>query len=162
MILINKAIGSVRIPDMQFTLQHKQIVKVSDYVENSLIQKSLMSPHGNLYIAAKEGIIRVVQEFDKDYKYFEDRIHAYAHFIDPETKLVNTREGLLKFFATKTDQEKINFVESLGYAYYDFFIELRNKLIAPEYNYIKDVITKKIDSFKDNRIAENFVLLDLT
>jgi hypothetical protein len=162
MIIVNKAVGSVRISDIQITLQHKQIIKISEYVESALLQKSLMSPHGNLFLAEKNDLIKIIREHDQSYAHHERLIKAEANFIDPETKLVKTREGALKFFSLKTEEERIDFVNQLSYLYYDFLIELKPKLLSPDTINIKRTIDAKIDSFRDRRISENFVMLDFS
>ncbi len=162
MILINKAVGSVRLPDIQFTLHHKQIVKISDVVEDTHLQKSLLAPSGSLHVAKQEGLVRIVFPFDHDYKYYDERVQAQVNFIDPETRMVKTREGAIKFFSLKSEQERIEFLSLLGYIYYDFFIEMRAKLTGPANAVFVKIIDEKIESFKDLKTSENFVLLDLT
>jgi len=162
MIIINKAVGSLRISDIQYTLTTKQMVKISDYVDKQVLERSLLAPRGNLYMAKKDGLVQIVHEYDNEYKRYEERILAQANFYDPNTRVVKMREGLLKFHSLKTHKEKEDFIEGLGFLYYDFFIELRNKLISPEHIEIKKLVERKINSFKDQKIAEGFVLLDFS
>lgn len=162
MIIVNKTVGSMRIPDLGITLQHKQALKISDKIDKEKIDQSMLAPKGNLYIAQKSGNIQILQEFDPQYKTYEQRIIFDANFVDPNSRVVKTREGLLKFFSLKNDEERKEFVTNLGFIYYDSLVELRNKLISPEQVVIKKIVDEKINSFRDQKIASNFVLFDLT
>lgn len=147
--------GTLDLTPLNFQLHGGQIVDLHSLFSHHEINRELRQPDGCIYQAYRSGWIRDVRLGSSEHRDYVKQIEIEHEKKIREEIKNNSRKIMINYFK-KTPNEKISFIKSLTFSYYDFIQEL--KKTEKDQNIVYEIY-KKIGEFSERKIQEGFVLL---